>query len=224
MIAAELYLDHPALCGPLQQSPEASVTWERSDIVGPETLRLLFWVETQHAASLEAAFEQDPSVTKLRRVIELDDRQLYSVDQQGEDIKADAYQRLVDQGCVIRNAVVDHDGWIIQVAYPDRESLAEFLDYCENRDIEFELRRLLTEDDSSVASGEFGLTPRQSEILEAAVREGYFEIPRDASLAELGDAVGISGNAASERLRRAMNALVQNTILDARSGENAASD
>jgi GAF domain-containing protein len=53
------------------------------------------------------------------------------------------------------------------------------------------------------------LTEGQEEILDTAVRTGYFDIPRQTSLSELGSLVGISQNAASERMRRA-----QSTVLE----------
>jgi predicted DNA binding protein len=46
------------------------------------------------------------------------------------------------------------------------------------------------------------LTERQRELLEIAVRQGYFEIPRDCTLAELAEGVGIDKSTASEVLRR----------------------
>jgi predicted DNA binding protein len=46
------------------------------------------------------------------------------------------------------------------------------------------------------------LTDRQRELLEIAVQQGYFEIPRDCTLAELAEGVGIDKSTASEVLRR----------------------
>lgn len=46
------------------------------------------------------------------------------------------------------------------------------------------------------------LTDRQRELLEIAVQQGYFEIPRDCTLVELAEGVGIDKSTASEVLRR----------------------
>jgi predicted DNA binding protein len=46
------------------------------------------------------------------------------------------------------------------------------------------------------------LTERQREMLEAALREGYFEVPRDCTLAELADEIGVDKSTASGVLRR----------------------
>lgn len=46
------------------------------------------------------------------------------------------------------------------------------------------------------------LTDRQRELLEIAVQQGYFEVPRDCTLAELAEGIGIDKSTASEVLRR----------------------
>ncbi len=48
-----------------------------------------------------------------------------------------------------------------------------------------------------------GLTARQQEILDAAYREGYFEVPRRITLTELAGRLGIAKSTLSEALRRA---------------------
>ena len=46
------------------------------------------------------------------------------------------------------------------------------------------------------------LTRRQEELLAAGLREGYFEVPRECTLAELADAVGVDKSTASGVVRR----------------------
>jgi predicted DNA binding protein len=41
---------------------------------------------------------------------------------------------------------------------------------------------------------------------------GYFEIPREASTSDIGDRLGISAQAVSERLRRGHRKLVTSTV------------
>ncbi|WP_227377759.1 helix-turn-helix domain-containing protein [Haladaptatus halobius] len=57
-----------------------------------------------------------------------------------------------------------------------------------------------------------GLTDTQRETLLSAVDYGYFEIPRESSLAELATQLGISQNAASERIRCGVKQLVTETL------------
>jgi predicted DNA-binding protein YlxM (UPF0122 family) len=46
-----------------------------------------------------------------------------------------------------------------------------------------------------------------------AVRNGYYSIPRQVSTQELADTLEISDQAVTERLRRAIETLVENTII-----------
>lgn len=46
------------------------------------------------------------------------------------------------------------------------------------------------------------LTERQRECLEVALRKGYFEVPREATLAEVAAALNVDKSSASETLRR----------------------
>jgi predicted DNA binding protein len=46
------------------------------------------------------------------------------------------------------------------------------------------------------------LTDRQRECLQVALRQGYFEVPRECTLAELADELDVDKSTASETVRR----------------------
>lgn len=46
------------------------------------------------------------------------------------------------------------------------------------------------------------LTPTQRQLLDLAVERGYFDVPRQVTAAELGEELGVSASAVSDRLRR----------------------
>lgn len=52
------------------------------------------------------------------------------------------------------------------------------------------------------------LTRRQKELLAAGLREGYFEVPRRCTLADLADTMGVDKSTASGVIRRAQERLV----------------
>lgn len=54
-----------------------------------------------------------------------------------------------------------------------------------------------------------GLTPRQQEILDAAYREGYFEVPRRITLTHLAERLGVAKSTLSETLRRIEGQMVR---------------
>jgi len=52
------------------------------------------------------------------------------------------------------------------------------------------------------------LTDRQREFLEAALRQGYFAVPRDCTLAELAETLDVDKSTASETIRRGTERVV----------------
>lgn len=56
------------------------------------------------------------------------------------------------------------------------------------------------------------LTARQLEALSVAWELGYYEVPREGSLAEVADSLGCSESAASTLLRKAEHGLVDATL------------
>ena len=57
------------------------------------------------------------------------------------------------------------------------------------------------------------LTDRQRESLTVAHEHGYFDVPRDATLAEVADALGLDPSSGSETIRRATNHVIEEFML-----------
>jgi predicted DNA binding protein len=57
------------------------------------------------------------------------------------------------------------------------------------------------------------LTDRQRECLGVALREGYFEVPRECTLGDVADAVGVDKSTASEIIRRGESRLLKRFLL-----------
>jgi predicted DNA binding protein len=57
------------------------------------------------------------------------------------------------------------------------------------------------------------LTDRQREYLTVAHRRGYFDVPRECTLAELADALGVDKSSASETIRRGAGRVVERFIV-----------
>lgn len=57
------------------------------------------------------------------------------------------------------------------------------------------------------------LTERQQECLTVAQRQGYFEVPRECTLAELAETLGIDKSAASETVRRGTGRVLEQFLM-----------
>ena len=107
--------------------------------------------------------------------------------------------------------VLDMEGaggqWLVHAQFRSRSALSKFRTTCSERDITFRLDRLYWTSGEANA-GACGLTADQQVALETAHREGYFDVPRGISQAELADKLDISPSAMSQRIRRGMDQVI----------------
>ncbi|WP_247002451.1 helix-turn-helix domain-containing protein [Halosolutus gelatinilyticus] len=186
------------------RAPEATVELESA----VSRTRPCLWISGVNRTATAAAFEADPSIEAHDLLVERDDRFLYDVTfADGTVTLCD--QLLVDGGSLLEAWAAD-GWWQVEVRYPDRDTLCTVHDGLVDRGVTVDLRRV--SDVSKRAGTESRLTPEQQEALEAALENGYFEIPRDISMEELAAELGISHQALSERLRRAYETLVDEEL------------
>ncbi len=190
---------------------QASV--EQFDTAGEIPLRVVFWATGDDFEAFEAALADDPTVADSAVLATERTRRLYRVTCPEDIPDVDAYTAVVEGDGVVLDATSDGDGWTVKTLFPDRDAFASFRETCEAVG--------LTPSVESIHSGTIDqrsdgadLTQAQKEILTRAVEVGYFDIPRQTTLRGLGADVGVSGQAASERLRRGMETLVRETLSD----------
>lgn len=111
-----------------------------------------------------------------------------------------------DHGCIPNVTRVTDEGFGLEVYVPDRDVLRSCVDSLKARVEELELRRLQMDPDpgsevvDAVALNLEDLTEKQRTAAVRALAAGYYERPREASLEELADEMGISKSALSQRL------------------------
>nr|WP_267642129.1 helix-turn-helix domain-containing protein [Haloarchaeobius amylolyticus] len=206
-------LDSQLLQHALAVPTDMQATVEQFDTTAEMPLRAVCWVTGGDFDAFEAALEEDPTVTDSTVLADERSRRLYRMTCPADLPDVEAYRAVVDLDGVILNAATDGEGWTVKTLFPDRDAFASFRDTCQDVG--------LTPTVESIHSGAVehddkgaDLTPAQKEILTRAVEVGYFDIPRQTTLRGLGADVGVSGQAASERLRRGMETLVRETLAD----------
>jgi predicted DNA binding protein len=111
------------------------------------------------------------------------------------------------EGWVPRVVDVSGDRFRLQTYLPDREALSKLVDALERRTEQLEVRRLTRIDidgdgekqnTTTLDLSEFTETQRRTAIV--AVETGYYETPRETTLADLADELDISKSALSRRL------------------------
>lgn len=211
MILAEFTLDHPLLRETLGRFPDVELTWERSYATPDGTMQTIVWVTGDDFGAFEVAMDRDRSVANPTAITQVGDRRLYRIDMVGEGREMSIMPLLMDTGAVHEGLTATAEGWQNRVRFPDRAAIERVHRFCRDNGVGFTLDRLfeLTE----VSSGEtLELTPAQRETLVTALEAGYLEIPRASTLAELGTLLGISESAASERFRRSVARLIEQTV------------
>ena len=102
--------------------------------------------------------------------------------------------------------------WTFRLRFLSYDAFATFERQCRDADLDFRLERLYRPTRPE-AGPWYGLTVRQRDTLIRAVQGGYYSIPRGIATEELADEFGISDQAVTERLRRAIHTLTSNTLL-----------
>lgn len=191
----------------LDAAPGVTVEFEQFAPTRPDPLPYL-WIAGGDRETFEAAAADDGTVDSLDRVSTFDEGTLYRVEWVDPDGGLLGWIRTND-ATVLQSESIDGE-WLLKLRVPVREVLGDLRGHCERTGVQFRLVRLFSLTDPKV--GQFNVSRKQREILIAALEMGYYDIPRGTTLGNVADALDISTNSASERLRRAQTNLLNNTV------------
>lgn len=126
---------------------------------------------------------------------------------------------MTDTGVMLIEAVGTDEQWTFDIRGDSRNDIAAFMQLCWERDIPVTLTVLhaLTPVETATKAV---LTDAQQEALELAYERGYFETPRQVTMEDLSEDLGISSQAADARLRRGTRSILERT-LSALNGESS---
>ncbi|WP_436343938.1 helix-turn-helix domain-containing protein [Natronorubrum sp. FCH18a] len=175
-----------------------------------------FWAPASVADAVVDALEYEPVVATASIVDETDEHVLVKVT--WNDRVNGILESIRERDAIVTSAVGTDTEWTFRLRFPSYEDLSGFYTNCVDQGISMELVQL-HETVSSGTSREFGLTTAQRELITAAYRAGYFDVPRRTTLVELGQQLGVSDSAVSQRLRRGLAALIGSTIAADQSSE-----
>lgn len=131
----------------------------------------------------------------------------------GDATRDDALFSSLDDAGIAVDRAVGGDDWCIEAFASDRGALRRLRQACASRGVHVTVDRIR----SSMLDVEpptDALTSRQRRTLQAALDAGYFETPRETTLAELGEEFDITRQAVADRLRRGLKTLVTNTLAE----------
>lgn len=124
-------------------------------------------------------------------------------------------------GCIPEIVGVNDGTIFVETYLPDRERLSDLVEALKAATNELNLRQLRRIDTESTDSGEETVTlvldevtEKQREAVTKAVAAGYYSTPRETSLEELADELGISKSACSQRLNAVESTLATRAFTD----------
>jgi predicted DNA binding protein len=176
------------------------------------------WV-TGESNALDSLTESLETSGKTNSVAVLDElridgseerQHLYRIEWETDDL--DVIKGIVDADGAVLEGKSTNDYWRLRFRFPDHQNVAEFYQFLADNDItDFRIDSIyqLKQRSDRVSKP---WTPEQREALAAAAKRGYFDVPRDASLEEVGAVLGITQQAASERVRRGVRNVVHDAL------------
>lgn len=195
-----------------KQLPGVTVELDRiipaQDVVIP-----YFWVRGTDVDDIEGAFLDHPGVETIHFVDSVADEYLLRVEWTLE--YDGVLSTLMETQVPLIEAVGTNEQWTFDIRGDDRRDIAAFQDRCRELDIPITLTNLhaLTPIESEA---ETALTDTQQEALVLAYERGYFNTPRDVTMADLGNELGISQQAVASRLRRGISSILGRTLAELR--------
>jgi len=173
-----------------------------------EDIMPLLWISSDDPTSIEQTLSEHPGTDSVDHLTTTDSEALFEVDW-GSDVDG-IMQALRDTHAHVLEATGTADSWDFRLRFASHEELSAFNMALTGNNTPVTLRHLYTHprlDDQST------LSTVQRETLLRAYHQGYFKVPRRTTLTELADAEGISDSALSQRIRRATDGLIEQTLL-----------
>jgi predicted DNA binding protein len=191
----------------LTENPDIRIELERLVPLGDRLLPF-FWVSGRSPDHIKEVLESQDIVESVELLTEVEERYLFQVTWSSE------VDGLVDAILDTDGVIIEGQGlvgkWEFRLRFPDHESLSEFRDLCEEKEIPVLLRRIYNPHYPKEGNS---MTSEQQEAILTAYERGYFDIPRGTSMTELARVFDISDSAYSQRLRRGLASLIYETMV-----------
>lgn len=201
----------------LAEFPDVSVRFLRSASVGGSTSTPLLWVRGDGLDGFGDALARDPSVASVTDLAGSETTRLYGLqwpaNRSGERSGLGGGESLLRvPDVVLLDGVGRSAEWTFRALAQDRCGLGSVTDEWTDGGVAHSVERVTTLDDVP-SPDRFGLTGAQHEALATAYRHGYYDVPRRGDIERVAGELGVSHQAASERLRRGHGRLVENALL-----------
>jgi hypothetical protein len=199
---------------PFERVPGLEITLEDVRPVrtedGDDVLVLFAWCSPA-PPELVDAFESDPDVASVERLVDDRDRALFRVVFTADATIQGMYENLPTGEATILEATETEAGILARFRFAHHDALRRYRDNLRDFGVGFDVESVYTGGDPSTAE-RYGLTDKQVETLRLAAAHGYFETPASVTLETLAEELGVTPQAVSKRLRNGLDRLLDRTV------------
>ncbi|WP_418282385.1 helix-turn-helix domain-containing protein [Halorubrum sp. DTA98] len=213
MITTRVYVEHPdlALAETIRSTSDVDISVIGDAGTDPQRTVYFFRIEATEFDAVEAEIAADHTVAEFSTVLETGAQRTYRIEY-SDDAKL-ITPAIADRGGLTLETRSHLNGWMLRLQLEGHDVLHELNEYAIEEGIRFDIIELKQRGELDSGS-ESDLTAAQIEALVNAYRYGYYDEPREVSLDELAEILGISNTAASGRLRRGAARLIEETLVD----------
>lgn len=176
------------------------------------------WIKGDEQETFVEKLKTDERLPGLKIVDSLPDRILIRFEWSIDD--SPIFQFIGESNARIESLRGSEEGWSLDVRFPDQASIQAFYGGSQDAAIDIELRQIYESNDLSEGN-DYGVSERQFSTLLLALQEGFFEIPRKITIAELSERLGVSKQAVSERIRRGLSSVIQANDIGSRTDDDS---
>ena len=159
---------------------------------------------------LEQTIRNDEEVQNVELLDKIDRDYLLRI--QWETAPVGIRQAIVETAVTLVSGVGNASEWIFEIRGDERESIASFQQYCHEHDLPIQLNNLRSLARIQ-ADAKDTITDEQHEALTIAFQRGYYQTPRETTLQEMGDEIGITGQAFGARFRGGTYQLIKTNLI-----------
>lgn len=201
--------DHLALMPTVRELKDVGIRVISQGTTDPGSTVFPFLIEYDDRQALEASLDDDPTVAGYELVEWVEEAGVYYIDHTPET-------KLISRAVTDANGFLVHsetetDGWLVRMLLPDRAALNAVWEHAIENGISLDIIEIYGNERAG-ADSSYGLTDEQRTALRLAYEKGYFVEPREMSLDQLAEELGLSSTAMSGRLRRGMRNLIAATL------------
>lgn len=187
--------------------PEIEVELERIIPVNSGVVPLL-WVSGVEIAAVERELRDDPLVEDVVVLTRTEERSLIEVDWSSK--VNGIVQPMMRNDVDLLRGSGDAEAWTFHARFRSRDHLASFRQDCLDHEVRIDLLRIY---EPRSPDENRGLSDAQVDALLLSHEAGYWSVPRETDLVTLGERLGISDTAVSQRLRRGVDTLIREYVV-----------